>query len=650
MLRKFIRHFGFLLSVGLLALTLALAGQLPTLAQGFPGLGWSEGDITSQPYVPTFTRGNLEVAPVFLDGQVIGHVAAEIELKSNKGENPVSSHNAATRSYLIHSKLQKILDSMTRYSQEVLPQRGIATLEAQEEELSKQLVVNVSQANQTAVVLVAFPKDDVPEIVYSVTQSDVERPRFGGSQPLQIAERVSKVAKKALIQAWQERQPSYLLAQGRQALLILVALSVASLCLIWGQKHLAAKQRKLSDGLAKAEKPRLQDNNWTSGSSKVARGLGAISPQFQTLYLRQRYSLNAFYRAVLFWLQWLMWLLGIGYITSLFYWSRPLSNWIRGVSIRGVWSRSNSIVTSWQASTGWPSFDWLLSFGQEAKLGTPMFVLLLLLGMGLALKAGDALSDFLAQRWSQQQSTQRYTLRAPTLARAIKGWLRVIVYLLLGALLVYHLHNLGTITQIVAVFLGFLSFALSLASQDLLKDLIGGLLILWEDQYAVGDVIIVDGQGGLVENITLRVTQLRNLDGELITIPNRSIEMVRNLSSDWSRVNYAIEVGYDADVEKVMETMETVAQEMYGEPEWQEQILEAPEILGIDNIAHTGILIRMIIKTKPLQQWSVARQFRLRLKKAFDEQGIQVGVPQQVIYVDEAFTKSKISRENHQQN
>jgi hypothetical protein len=105
---------------------------------------------------------------VFLDGQVIGHVAAEIELKSNKGENPVSSHNAATRSYLIHSKLQKILDNMTRYSQEVLPQRGIATLEAQEEELSKQLIVNVSQANQTAVVLVAFPKDDVPEIVPGV--------------------------------------------------------------------------------------------------------------------------------------------------------------------------------------------------------------------------------------------------------------------------------------------------------------------------------------------------------------------------------------------------------------------------------------------------------------------------------------------------
>ena len=146
----------------------------------------------------------------------------------------------------------------------------------------------------------------------------------------------------------------------------------------------------------------------------------------------------------------------------------------------------------------------------------------------------------------------------------------------------------------------------------------------------MGDVIVVGDQGGLVEKITLRVTQLRNLEGELITIPNGSIDVVRNLSSEWSRVNYAIEIGYDADVERVLALMEIVAQQMYQDSQWQEQILEEPQILGVDNISHTGILVRLLIKTLPLQQWSVAREFRLRLKKAFDQEGIEIGIPRQI--------------------
>ena len=129
-------------------------------------------------------------------------------------------------------------------------------------------------------------------------------------------------------------------------------------------------------------------------------------------------------------------------------------------------------------------------------------------------------------------------------------------------------------------------------------------------------------------------------DGELITIPNGSIGMVRNLSSEWSRVNYAIEVSYNVDVDFALETIEAIAQQLYRAPQWKELILEAPEILGIDKISHTGILIRLLIKTQPLQQWSVGREFRRRLKKAFDEQGIKIGIPQQIeMYVNEPYTK-----------
>ncbi len=644
MIRKTIRILAFLISVGLLALILAVTWEFPIVAQTLPDLGWTEDHINSSSYIPVFNAGNLEIAPVFLDGKQIGVVHSFIDLRTDKEDSQANSYSADVRSHVIHSKLQKILLSMTHYSKDILLPGGISRLEAQEKELRKQLITDVSEKNGTAVVSITFPKDDVPEIIYTVTQAEIARPRFGGSQPLKIAERVAKGSEKKLIKAWKERQTPHLLSQARRGLLVLLALTATSLSLGRVQKSLNYNKRELDNSLSKSGTIQSQDN-WISGSAPRTGESGGISQPLQQivfkrkLSLRQSYSVNAFYRTLLFWIQWLVWVVGIGYLSSLFYLTRPLSNWIFGVTINGAWSI--------KGITNWAPVDWVITFGQDANLGMPLLILMLLLVTRLILKGVDVLSDFLARYWGEQQSINRKAVRAPTLARAIKGWLRVVVYLLLGVTLLYHLHQLGTITQAVAVFLGFASFALSLASQNLLKDLIGGLLILWEDEYAVGDVIVIGDQGGLVEKINLRVTQLRNLDGELITIPNGSIEMVRNLSSDWSRVNYAVEVGYDADVDRVLEVMEAVAHQLYRDPQWQEKILEAPEILGVDNISHTGILIRLLIKTQPLQQWSVAREFRRRLKKAFDEQGIQVGIPQQMMYFSDNFAKSKIYRENN---
>ena len=620
MLQRMRRCLASVLCVGLLAITAALVWGFPAIAQTFPGLSLSEGSINSIHNIPTFTSGNLELAPVFLDGKFIGSIPSFITLVSDENGDRNSSLNAASRSYILHSKLQKILSNMTLYSREVLDNIGIVDLDARARELNVQLVTRVSEEGGTAFVWVTFPQTDVPELVYSVTPADIARPRFGGSQPVTIAEKVATLLEDALIQAWRERQIPHQLAQARRALSILVVLAGTSFMMGWGQRRITARQHKISESLSNLEAHSLQDN-WTSGSTPVMRG---IAQPLQRLSLRQRQSLNAFYKAVLFWGQWLIWLLGIGYVLSLFYWSRPFSNWIVGVSIRGF--RAGSL----EIGRGWPPTDWLFSFGQQATLGTPLFLLLLVLATRLALKGGDVLSEVLARRWVEQRSIQkRLTIRTRTVARALKGWLRAIVYLILGVTIVYQLNELGTISRAVAVFFGFLSFALSLASQDLLKDLIGGALVLWEDQYAVGDVICIQEQWGLVERISLRVTQLRNLDGELITIPNGSVGIVRNLSSDWSQVNYAVEVSYDADIDRVLAVIDEVANTLYRDPQWQEHILAAPEILGIEHIAHTGVLIRLIIKTQPLQQWPVAREFRLRLKRAFDAKGIEVGIPLQ---------------------
>lgn len=182
---------------------------------------------------------------------------------------------------------------------------------------------------------------------------------------------------------------------------------------------------------------------------------------------------------------------------------------------------------------------------------------------------------------------------------------------------------------------GLVGVAVSLASQNLIKDAINGFLIILEDQYALGDVIAVGDVGGLVENLNLRMTQLRDAEGRLITIPNSEIKIVANLSSRWSRADLTIPVSYQADITSALELIENVALKMNQEPKWQKQILEKPNVLGIDNFSDRGLLIRVWIKTQPLKQWEVAREYRRRLKIALDEVGISIPVPQQAIWINE---------------
>ncbi|MBF2079420.1 MAG: mechanosensitive ion channel [Synechococcales cyanobacterium T60_A2020_003] len=128
---------------------------------------------------------------------------------------------------------------------------------------------------------------------------------------------------------------------------------------------------------------------------------------------------------------------------------------------------------------------------------------------------------------------------------------------------------------------------------------------------------------------TLRLTQLRNDEGRLISIPHSAISIVQNLSKEWARVDFTIDVAYDVPIDRSLSVMRNVAETLYREPQWQQVILEPPELLGIDDIDHAGLLIRMWFKTKPLEQWNVAREFRYRLKQAFEREGIWVGVPRQ---------------------
>ncbi|NEP16433.1 MAG: mechanosensitive ion channel family protein [Leptolyngbya sp. SIO4C1] len=229
--------------------------------------------------------------------------------------------------------------------------------------------------------------------------------------------------------------------------------------------------------------------------------------------------------------------------------------------------------------------------------------------------------------------SQRLALRVTTFSGVAKSILDSLIIATAGLVT---LSRLGVNLAPLLTGAGIIGLALSLASQSLLKDLINGLFILVEDHYGVGDVIIVGEVAGFVENMNLRITQLRNEEGRLITIPNSAISVVQNLSKEWSRVDLMIPVSLEADIDQALALIEQVAEHLRCDPQWCELILEPPLLLGVDQLDHAGSTVRIWIKTAPLKQWDVAREYRRRLKIAFDRADIEIGIPQQSLQIRSA--------------
>lgn len=250
--------------------------------------------------------------------------------------------------------------------------------------------------------------------------------------------------------------------------------------------------------------------------------------------------------------------------------------------------------------------------------------------VNLADKFCDVMTDRWLEQWAKHRheldpQSQRYALRADTYSTALRS-LTTIGFTLLGLYLTVRLFGLNPAVLASA---GFFGAALVLVARGVLQDMLNGALVLATDRYAVGDVIAVGDVTGLVEAMDLYVTQMRAKGGRLVTIPNGQIQTVQNLTKDWSRVEFEVAIAYDADISKAFHILEQVAEQLATEPEWQAKILEPPSILGLEKVSHEGLALKVWIKTQPLQQWSVEREFRLRVKLAFDQAGIAIGVPQQ---------------------
>jgi small conductance mechanosensitive channel len=175
---------------------------------------------------------------------------------------------------------------------------------------------------------------------------------------------------------------------------------------------------------------------------------------------------------------------------------------------------------------------------------------------------------------------------------------------------------------------GIVGIAVGFGAQSLVRDILSGLFILIENQYGKGDVVTIAGVGGLVEDVNLRRTLLRDADGAVHSVPNGSIVVSSNLTRARSRVNIVISLSYEINVNRAFEVINGAGQELAQDPAWAADITEAPHVVGIENITGTSIDVRIQGETQPIRQWDVTRELRRRLKEALDAEGIALaGAP-----------------------
>jgi small conductance mechanosensitive channel len=171
---------------------------------------------------------------------------------------------------------------------------------------------------------------------------------------------------------------------------------------------------------------------------------------------------------------------------------------------------------------------------------------------------------------------------------------------------------------------GIAGVALGFGAQSLVRDFLSGIFIVMEDQYGVGDIVDVGAASGVVEEVTLRVTRVRDVQGTLWHVPNGEIRRVGNMSQLWARVILDAEVSYDTDITEASKVIKEVADGLWRDALPTAPILEEPELWGIEDFGVKGISIRLAVKTEPGSQWAISRELRARLKRAFDERGIQI--------------------------
>ena len=225
-------------------------------------------------------------------------------------------------------------------------------------------------------------------------------------------------------------------------------------------------------------------------------------------------------------------------------------------------------------------------------------------------------------------ASARRVQRARTMGSVLKSIASIVVFTIS---LLMILPELGLNIGPLLASAGIIGVALGFGAQSLVKDFLSGVFMIFEDQYGVGDVVDVGEASGTVEAVTLRVTRLRDVNGTVWYVRNGEILRVGNMSQNWARTVLDVPVSYKEDLAKVRNVLKEVAHDLWEDEDFKGQVIEEPEVWGVESLTPEAVTVRVTMKTAPLQQWNVAREMRERVKARFDHEGITMPHPQRVV-------------------
>ncbi len=226
-------------------------------------------------------------------------------------------------------------------------------------------------------------------------------------------------------------------------------------------------------------------------------------------------------------------------------------------------------------------------------------------------------------------ATERRRQRAEALGSLFKS---IVTGLVVAVFATMILSEVGVDIAPIIASAGIVGVALGFGAQSLVKDFLSGVFMIIEDQYGVGDVVDLGEATGVVEAVTLRVTRLRDVNGTVWYVPNGQIVRVGNQSQNWARTVLDVNVAYHEDLARVRRVLAEVAHDVWEDEDFKGQVIEEPEVWGVENLGIDGITVRVVLKTTPGEQWVVAREMRQRIKARFDHEGIEMPFPQRVVW------------------
>ena len=236
----------------------------------------------------------------------------------------------------------------------------------------------------------------------------------------------------------------------------------------------------------------------------------------------------------------------------------------------------------------------------------------------------------IAHAGSNDENPLETRKRIETLVRLLTQVVRILLFVTLALVM---LMQLGVEVGPLLASAGILGLAVGFGAQSLVKDVITGFFMVMENQLRVGDVVTLNGTGGLVEAMTLRTVVLRDLAGTVHIFPNDNVTTLSNLTRGWSAYVFDIGIAYKEDPDLAIASLRAIAEELRNDPHYAPKILEAAEIFGVDQLGDSAVIIKGRIKTHPIMQWEVGREFLRRVKKTFDAQGIEIPFPHRTLYL-----------------